>query len=108
MGPDRLNAFTVCHADIVHESKVEGSLTRLSMTDQMEFRNGNAEGIESSEIKWGDGWISGQATLEVFPPLTSNIIGNHNISDSCLHAVLEGRHHSIVNVDESEADDQNQ
>ena len=65
----------------------------------MKFWNGNTEGIERCEIKWGDRWVSGEAMLKNFPPLTSNIVGNNDISNSRLDTVLEGGCHSIVDID---------
>ena len=73
------------HANLVHESEIEGGLTGCTMTDKMELQNGNTKGIESSEIEWWNRWISREVVLEVFPPLAGDIVGNDNIGDPHLN-----------------------
>ena len=65
----------------------------------MEFWNSDTKGIERCEIKRGDRWVSGEAMLKFFPPLTTNIVGDNNVSNSHLDTVLEGRCHSVVDID---------
>lgn len=69
------------------------------MTFKMEFWNSNTKGIEVGGIKWRDGRISREATLEVLSPLTGNIIGNDDVCDPCLDTFCEGGCDSVVDVD---------
>ena len=99
MRPYSLDTFAMCHADLVHESKIEGGLTGCAMTNKMELWNGDMKGIESSEIEWWNRWISREVVLEVFPPLAGDIVGNDNVGDPRLNTIRKGRCCSIVSVD---------
>ena len=96
----------MCHADIVHEHKVEARLTRCAMADQMEFWNSDTKGVESGEIDWWNGWVGREAMLQVLSPLAGNIIGNDHIGNPHLNTIREGGCHGIVNVDVSKFHDQ--
>ena len=41
MRPYSLDAFAMRHADLVHESEIEGGLTGCAVTNKMELRNGD-------------------------------------------------------------------
>ena len=94
-----LDAFAMHHANLVHESKIEGGLTGCAVTDKMELRNGDTKGIESGEIEWWNRWISREVVLEVFPPLAGDIVGNDNVGDPRLNTIRKGGCHGVVSVD---------
>ena len=51
MRPDRLDTFSVRHPHTVHVGKVESRLTRCPMTDDVEFWNRDAKGLERPDLE---------------------------------------------------------
>jgi hypothetical protein len=103
MRPDGLDAFTMCHANAVHESEVEGRVTLYFMTNQMELWNSDAPRIESGDIEPWNGRILREASLEILPPLAGNIVGDNDVGDPRVDTVREGGRYGIINVDVPES-----
>lgn len=62
MGPDGLNALSVCHPNAIHIGEVKLCLTWCSVANEVEFWDRNTERLERLDIEGWCGAIVSEAT----------------------------------------------
>ena len=98
MGPDGLNTLSMGHSNTVHVGEIEVCLTQRSMANDMELGDREAEWVKRPDIK---GWHRDgvwEVTGEVFPPLTTDVVGNDDILDPSIDIPCKSRCNSVVNI----------
>ena len=99
MRPNGFDAFTVGQSNTIHQGEVVWNLTTVTMPDEVELQYADAEGGKGFEIKvewWG---VVFETTVEIYSPLTPNIVCDQELTEPFLYILLNGRRKGIVGVD---------
>ena len=89
MRPDGLNTLSVGHPNPIHVGEIEVRLTRYSMIDDMELGDCNTERMERAHVNGRHSVVVRETALQIFPPLTANIVGDDNVGDPGLNIICK-------------------